>query len=104
MFLRAARHAELDLMTGVSSNVMVGQEGYFGTGSFQILLNLKSLLSETSKIKEKQLEKEENIDEQLIIDSPDDPCSKDKIIIDSNIDDDNVVNSGNIADDYQIDF
>ena len=104
MFLRAARHAELDLMTGVSSNVMVGQEGYFGTGSFQILLNLKSLLSETSKIKEKQLEKQENIDEQLIIDSPDDPCSKDKIIIDSNVDDNSVINSGNIADDYQIDF
>ena len=104
MFLRAARHAELDLMTGVSSNVMVGQEGYFGTGSFQILLNLKSLLSETSKIKEKLLEKEENIDDQLIIDSPDDPCSKDKIIIDSNIDNDTVVNSGNVADDYQIDF
>ena len=104
MFLRAARHAELDLMTGVSANVMVGQEGYFGTGSFQILLNLKSLLSETSKIKEKQLEKEENIDEQLIIDSVNDPCSKEKIIIESNIEDDNVINSGNIADDYQIDF
>ena len=39
MFLRAARHAELDLMTGVSSNIMCGQEGYFGTGSFEILLN-----------------------------------------------------------------
>jgi len=30
MFLRAARHAELDPMTGVSANVMCGQEGYFG--------------------------------------------------------------------------
>ena len=42
MFLRAARHAELDLMTGVSSNIMCGQEGYYGTGSFQVLLNLFS--------------------------------------------------------------
>jgi DNA-directed RNA polymerase beta' subunit len=104
MFLRASRHGEMDLMTGVSSNVMVGQEGYFGTGSFQILLNLKELLSETSKIKEKQLEQEENIDEQLIIGSVDDPCSKDKIIIESTVEHGVVIDSGNIADDYQIDF
>ena len=43
MFLRAARHGEMDLMTGVSSNIMVGQEGYYGTGAFQILLNIKKL-------------------------------------------------------------
>ena len=39
MFLKAARHGELDNMCGVSSNVMCGQEGYFGTGSFQTLLD-----------------------------------------------------------------
>ncbi len=103
MFLRAARHGELDLMTGVSANVMVGQEGYFGTGSFQILLNLKELLNATSKMKEKEMEKNENIDGQLIIDSANDPCSKENIIIESNVED-GVVNSGNIPDDYQIDF
>ena len=43
MFLKAAKHAELDLMTGVSANIMCGQEGYFGTGSFQILLNQEEL-------------------------------------------------------------
>ena len=46
MFLKAARHAELDIMRGVSSNVMCGQEGYYGTSSFQIYLDL-------NKIKEK---------------------------------------------------
>ena len=40
MFLRAARHAELDLMTGVSSNIMCGQEGYYGTGIFRFYLTL----------------------------------------------------------------
>ena len=61
-------------------------------------------MSETSKLKEKQLEKQENIDEQLVVESPDDPCGKEKIIIDSSMDDNTIVNSGNIADDYQIDF
>ena len=43
MFLRAARHAELDLMTGVSSNIMCGQDGYFGTGAFQVLLDINEV-------------------------------------------------------------
>jgi DNA-directed RNA polymerase II subunit RPB1 len=42
MFLKAARHAELDEMRGVSANVMCGQEGYFGTSSFQVLLDMWS--------------------------------------------------------------
>jgi DNA-directed RNA polymerase II subunit RPB1 len=43
MFLKAARHAEVDNLRGVSSNVMCGQEGYFGTSSFNVLLNLRSI-------------------------------------------------------------
>lgn len=51
MFLRAARHGELDNMRGVSANVMCGQDGYFGTSSFQVLLNIKEMLNlqESSK-------------------------------------------------------
>jgi len=41
MFLKAARHGELDLMTGVSANIMCGQEGYYGTSSFQVLFDFK---------------------------------------------------------------
>jgi DNA-directed RNA polymerase II subunit RPB1 len=40
MFFRAARHGELDNMCGVSANVMCGQEGYFGTGCFQTILDI----------------------------------------------------------------
>ena len=40
MFLKAARHGELDQMCGVSANVMCGQQGYYGTSSFQVLLDL----------------------------------------------------------------
>ena len=43
MFLRAARHAELDPMRGVSANVMCGQEGYFGTSAFQVLLDTERM-------------------------------------------------------------
>jgi DNA-directed RNA polymerase II subunit RPB1 len=43
MFLKAARHAELDIMRGVSANVMCGQEGLFGTSSFQVVLDLEEI-------------------------------------------------------------
>lgn len=43
MFLRAARHAELDPMRGISANVMCGQEGYFGTSAFQVVLDTDAL-------------------------------------------------------------
>ena len=39
MFIDAAKHAELDPMRGVSANVMCGQRGYFGTNSFDIVLD-----------------------------------------------------------------
>jgi DNA-directed RNA polymerase II subunit RPB1 len=39
MFLKAARHGELDEMKGVSANVMCGQEGYYGTSAFSVFLN-----------------------------------------------------------------
>ena len=37
MFFKAASHGELDLLTGVSSNVMCGQKGFFGTNMFQVV-------------------------------------------------------------------
>ena len=43
MFLKAARHGELDHMRGVSSNIMCGQEGYFGTSSFQVVLDVNKM-------------------------------------------------------------
>ena len=49
MFLQAARHAEVDNMRGVSANVMCGQEGYYGTSSFTILLDLHKLESVVPK-------------------------------------------------------
>ena len=43
MFLNAARHGHMDNMRGVSANVMTGQYGYFGTGAFNLVLDLKAM-------------------------------------------------------------
>ena len=46
MFLKAARHAELDIMKGVSANIMCGQQGYYGTSAFKVLADIE-LISKT---------------------------------------------------------
>ena len=81
MFLKAARHAELDIMRGVSSNVMCGQEGFYGTSSFQLYLNLNEI---TSKSNTDVKSENENIDEILHNDVTSDPCSTGNIIIENN--------------------
>lgn len=42
VLLNAARHADLDHMRGVSANVMFGQLGYYGTGAFELVLDMKA--------------------------------------------------------------
>ena len=100
MFLKAAKHAELDLMTGVSANVMCGQEGYFGTGAFQLLLNINDM----HKLNEKNLSKEENIDEQLEHYDEDNKCSSSKLNINNTIDTINDIDTGCVDDDYDLDL
>lgn len=82
MFLKAARHAELDIMKGVSSNVMCGQEGFYGTNSFQLFLNLNEIKQQAN---ESKVQPTTNIDDELFNESNDeDKCSTSKIIIDNN--------------------
>ena len=71
MFLRAARHAELDPMTGVSANVMCGQEGYFGTGTFQIMLDINQM----SKLGNKEMQEKKDIASMLGINATQGVCS-----------------------------
>ena len=80
MFLKAARHAELDIMRGVSSNVMCGQEGYYGTNSFQLYLNL-------NEIRQRSKEKSDKVDDFDVLlneEALEDPCDTTNIIIDNN--------------------
>ena len=99
MFLRAARHAELDLMTGVSSNIMCGQEGYYGTGSFQIMLNI----DEVNKLDNAELEEKININEFLQVDK-DDVCSKQNIVMNTSTEYINGKYSGNVSTEYDPGF
>lgn len=98
MFLQAARHAEMDNMRGVSSNVMVGQEGNYGTSAFQVVLDIK----EMSKLGSKTYNKKVSIESQFGIEDIDDKCAISNIKQTTNInviskkiiDDDNEYNPG----------
>jgi hypothetical protein len=43
VFLDAARHGEFDPMTGVSAAIMCGQQGGYGTSSFQVIMDTQAL-------------------------------------------------------------
>ena len=87
MFLKAARHAELDTLRGVSSNVMCGQEGLFGTASFQVVLDINEMINLEEKYKYEYKDKEELINEGLFgeLDSAGDYCSKQNLEIQNNV-------------------
>ena len=65
MFLQAARHGELDNMRGVSANVMCGQEGYYGTSSFQVYIDTSQLFE---SYKSQPREEEEQPKDDMFID------------------------------------
>jgi DNA-directed RNA polymerase II subunit RPB1 len=102
MFLKAARHAELDNMRGVSANVMVGSTGFYGTSSFDIVLdmNYMSKLEENSKISFES--EEENIEKLFKLSQKDKEgyCSIQNIKIDNNIININTKNLGDMNDNY----
>ena len=100
MFLRAARHAELDPMTGVSANIMCGQEGYFGTGAFSISLDVEKM----NVLGEKKLDKTINVDDELQLENTNDPCSKQQIIIPMETDTIQPTDMGTVDDDYDPGF
>jgi len=86
MFLKAARHAELDTLRGISANVMCGQEGFFGTAAFQVILDIEEMqkLEETSEYKPFNVEDE--IDKYFGgVQNQDDPCAINKISIQNNV-------------------
>ena len=85
-FLKAARHGELDNMRGVSANVLCGQEGYFGTSSFKVLLDINEVIKNSEEQEYLHEDANDYIDKEFsdIID-PNDPCSLNKINIPTNV-------------------
>jgi DNA-directed RNA polymerase II subunit RPB1 len=85
VLLNASRHADFDHMRGVSASVMMGQHGYFGTGSFNLVLDMK----EMENMEDIEVERKEDKDEieKLFGNMEDntDICSKNKIEIRNNL-------------------
>ena len=103
MFLKAARHAELDNMRGVSANVMCGQEGYYGTSAFKTILNIKEMMN--MEAENYSAQDDQDIEEEFNISTGDDACSISNIAIQNNLVNvtTNIRDTGN-DDDYDIDF
>jgi DNA-directed RNA polymerase II subunit RPB1 len=88
MFLKAARHAELDTMRGISANVMCGQEGFFGTSAFQVVLDMDTMktLEEEKRYEEKILDEEEDlIEKSFHVENPEDACGSANMAIQNNV-------------------
>ena len=87
MFLKAARHAELDTMRGISANVMCGQEGLFGTAAFQVVLDINEMIKLEEKYKYEYQDNDELINDALFkgIEDQTDICSIQNLQIQTNV-------------------
>jgi DNA-directed RNA polymerase beta' subunit/intein/homing endonuclease len=105
MFLKAARHAELDPMRGISANVMCGQEGYYGTGIFQVMANLEEMMKQED-VDYEYTEGTDDIENAFGSDAgkANDKCSISKMSIQSCVDNVKKVNLGKVNDDYDMGF
>lgn len=107
MFLKAARHAELDPMRGISANVMCGQEGYYGTSAFQVLVNIDEMMKQEA-VEYRYTDTNEEIDEAFKANSSvgldTDKCGIPKLAIQSCVDNVKKVRLGKVDDDYDIGF
>ena len=82
VLLGAARHAQVDHMRGVSASVMCGQYGNYGTGCFNVVLDM----DEMSNLSEASLYNPENVDEMFEANQQNvGKCSQDKLIIKNNV-------------------
>ena len=105
MFLRAARHGELDEMRGVSSNVMCGQEGYFGTSAFKVVLDIEEMMKHNAKKEWEEKDINKEIEEGFgEIEDSGDACSTNNIAIDNNIGNIKKEDLGSDDDDYDMGF
>ena len=107
MFLKAARHAELDPMRGISANVMCGQEGYYGTSAFQVLVNMDEMMKQEA-VEYRHTDANEEIEDAFKANSSvgldTDKCGIPKLAIQSCVDNVKKVQLGKMDDEYDIGF
>ena len=106
MFLKAARHAELDQMRGISANVMCGQEGYYGTSSFQVMLDLPQMIAKMEDVAFQAKNDQAEIAEAMGSAAMDtSACAFEKLTIESNVGSIQKVDMGHSAtDNYNVGF
>jgi DNA-directed RNA polymerase II subunit RPB1 len=104
MFLRAARHGEIDNMRGLSANVMCGQEGFFGTGAFQVVLDMEQMLKLKKEVKIDNMTDKEKIDREFGLGTVDDACGTENIVISNNVSAIAGADMGEIDDSYDMGF
>ena len=105
MFLKAARHAELDQMRGISANVMCGQEGYYGTSSFQVMLDLPQMIAKMEDVAFQAQNEQAEIAEAMGSAAMDtSACAFEKLTIESNVGSIQKVDLGHGADNYSVGF
>jgi len=104
VLLNAARHGEFDHMRGCSANVMCGQYGNYGTGAFQVVLDMNEMEKlDAFDIDTANMDK--SIDEQFAKRTGNTECSKSDIMIQNNISNIQKGTSDEICDDgYNIGF
>ena len=104
VLLSASRHADFDHMRGVSANVMMGQMGIFGTGAFQLVLDMNKIKNlEDSEVDTRDKKKEI---ERLFGEMEDktDLCSKNRVEIRNNLTAIKKETMGDCDDDYDAGF
>jgi len=85
VLLKASRHAEFDHMRGVSASVMMGQHGYFGTGAFNLVLDMKEM-ENAEDMDVDMKDKNEEI-ERIFggLEDRTDICAKNNVLIQNNL-------------------
>ena len=104
MFLKAARHAELDTMRGISANVMCGQEGFFGTSAFQVVLDIEEMKQLQAEMVLQETSAQQEIDKVFQLENQNDKCSTANLEIQNNVINIKPVSLGATDDDYDAGF
>ena len=104
VLLDASRHAEFDHMRGVSANVMMGQLGNYGTGIFNVVLDIDAMKNiESQNVNMKNKDEEINKLFGKMEDNTD-VCSKNNIEIKNSMSAIKQIDTGGCDDDYDIGF
>jgi len=104
VLLDASRHAEFDHMRGVSANVMMGQLGTYGTGMFNVVLDIDAMKNvESNDVTMKNKNDEINKLFGKMEDNTD-ICAKNNIEIKNSLSAIKQVETGDCDDDYDIGF